>query len=719
MSQSKTKKYKILISIPASELLSNNGLDNNPIDILKKIIATEAPSHEVITDNIAEFVIIAHKLKEQQIVDIKEKVIAKLKDLGYSENCLTILPEEEMDKVVPSNVGWEGLMEYALHGEVKPQEHEVVKPPLIAEDVTEEDIDAMFAELEAKLAQMDAEKEAEEKKTQEEEDNAPQTLHALEEIEGLQGAEAFKKYARALVDGAKNFRKYQTQEYVMQRSLLFVVEDGDGFSTYLNLLAKHMKELRILPSNDFKDSNEVSNVPFDDAWIRIVGKSCRKVNLVGLDLSQMLDKLATKEFQDFLRMVSESAKPTWIVFRIPAMDELSKKKIQDQLSTFFTVEAIDIPVMSLEQYTLFAKQYAKGLGYEVEQDATELLQQSIYQEKLDQKFYGFKTVMKVMEDMIYQKNLAESTGGSGGEMNLTITAEDVKRVLKKYEEVENADSLDDLIGIESIRERLDEIVAQILLNKSLGKSNTSSLHMRFVGNPGTGKTTVARLLGKLLKEKGVLSKGQFFEYKGRDLVGRYIGETTPKTAGICRDAYGSVLFIDEAYTLYKGADNDRDYGPEALAELITHMENHREDFMVIMAGYTDDMAKLMEGNLGLESRMPYEIMFEDYNQDQLYEIFLSMGRKDYIYTDGLKKVAKEYFANIPVEVIKQKGFANARFVRNLFERTVAKGALRLQMEPQKLQDGKVVLIEGDFAKASNDREFQKLQEKKKPTIGFY
>jgi len=143
--------------------------------------------------------------------------------------------------------------------------------------------------------------------------------------------------------------------------------------------------------------------------------------------------------------------------------------------------------------------------------------------------------------------------------------------------------------------------------------------------------------------------------------------------------------------------------------------------MVIMAGYTDDMAKLMEGNRGLESRMPYEIMFENYTKEQLYEIFLAMSRKDYVCTEELKKVAKEYFESIPQEVIDQKDFANARFVRNLFERTVAKAALRLQMEPQELKDGKVVLVEGDFAKASNDREFRKMQEKKdakSTTIGF-
>ena len=154
------------------------------------------------------------------------------------------------------------------------------------------------------------------------------------------------------------------------------------------------------------------------------------------------------------------------------------------------------------------------------------------------------------------------------------------------------------------------------------------IHMRFVGNPGTGKTTVARIIGKILKEKGVLRIGNFYEYAGRDFCGRYVGETAPKTASICRDAYGSVLFIDEAYSLYRGDDNSRDYGREALDTLIAEMENHRNDFVVIMAGYTDDMDKLMAGNMGLASRMPYTIEFPNFTREQLYEIFESMSKPD-------------------------------------------------------------------------------------------
>jgi len=722
---------RIHISFSADELVACGGLRNNPIEKLKKIISGKTDALEVVKENIAELEVKVCGLCENELVDMKEKLDKELTKRGYSSECLVMLIGEEMVGEIKSNMNWDRFMSFAMVGDLTSskagvgQSEKEEKPKQEEEVFTEADIDTLFAELEKRLAEQEQAKEAQasqdEDATPEEKREQKEASPVLEEIEALQSAEAFKRYARELANSAKYFAKYKKQDCVLNRCLLFVVEEGDGFSTYLELLSKHMSEIGIFPKNGYRPYNEVSNLPFDDDWVRIVGRACKRVNLVGIDLSQMIDKLEAKEFREFLRMIAESSKPCWVAFRIPAMDELSRKRVEEQLSVYFAVETINIPVMSLEQYALFGQQYAEKLGYEMSQDAVALLHQGIYEEKRDQKFYGFKTVMKVVEEMIYQKNLAESAKEGEGEVSLTITAEDVARVLKHYEKAENADSLEELIGIESIKERLDEIVAQILLNKSMGKNNTFSLHMRFLGNPGTGKTTVARLLGKLLKDKGVLSKGRFFEYKGRDLVGRYIGETTPKTAGICRDAYGSVLFIDEAYTLFKGSDNERDYGPEALAELITHMENHREDFMVIMAGYTDDMAKLMEGNRGLESRMPYEIMFENYTKEQLYEIFLAMSRKDYVCTEELKKVAKEYFESIPQEVIDQKDFANARFVRNLFERTVAKAALRLQMEPQELKDGKVVLVEGDFAKASNDREFRKMQEKKdakSTTIGF-
>ena len=172
------------------------------------------------------------------------------------------------------------------------------------------------------------------------------------------------------------------------------------------------------------------------------------------------------------------------------------------------------------------------------------------------------------------------------------------------------------------------------------------MHMKFLGAPGTGKTTVARILGKALKEEGLLEKGNFFEYRGRDLCGQYIGQTATITKDICRKAYGSVLFIDEAYSLYKGKDNERDYGKEAVVTLMTEMENHPNDLLLIFAGYDDEMDMLMEANPGLSSRLPFTIRFDNYSSEELYHIFETMATKDFECEKALLDEAKKYFTTL-------------------------------------------------------------------------
>ncbi|MBP5155662.1 MAG: AAA family ATPase [Clostridia bacterium] len=276
------------------------------------------------------------------------------------------------------------------------------------------------------------------------------------------------------------------------------------------------------------------------------------------------------------------------------------------------------------------------------------------------------------------------------------------------------DELNELIGMEQIADRVREIVAQVKLALKNDRLEKPCIHMRFLGHPGTGKTTVARIIGRIFREEGILRKGAFLEYSARQLCAEYVGQTAVRTASICRDAYGSVLFIDEAYALYQSDYQYNDYGKEALTTLISEMENHRDDMLVIMAGYTDDMETLMRGNAGLRSRVPYAISFPNYTKTQLYEIFMLMVRKHFDYTDEFEQVAKDYFESLSDEYIASKEFANARFVRNLYERTWSKGALRAALNGSE----RFALTKKDLLAASAEKEFSEKLTKEKAKIGF-
>lgn len=234
--------------------------------------------------------------------------------------------------------------------------------------------------------------------------------------------------------------------------------------------------------------------------------------------------------------------------------------------------------------------------------------------------------------------------------------------------------LDRTIGLQSVKQAIRELVDSQIANQRLreagmlSKEETETRHMLFTGNPGTGKTTITRLLGKIFKALGLLRKGEFVEAKRQDLVGRYVGETAQKTAEVIESALDGVLFIDEAYALTR-SESGNDFGHEAIDTLVPMMENERDRLIVILAGYSREMEQFMDANSGMASRIAYKIEFPDYNGEELHQIFLSMCQQfGRICPPDISPRLQQTF--IAAYQNRGRNFGNGRDVRNFYEKMV-------------------------------------------------
>jgi stage V sporulation protein K len=209
------------------------------------------------------------------------------------------------------------------------------------------------------------------------------------------------------------------------------------------------------------------------------------------------------------------------------------------------------------------------------------------------------------------------------------------------------------------------------------KARKQALHMMFKGNPGTGKTTVARLIGKLFLKMNVLSKGHLIEAERADLVGEYIGHTAQKTRDLIKRAHGGILFIDEAYSLGRGGE--KDFGKEAIDTLVKHMEDKQHEFILILAGYSQEMDYFLTLNPGLHSRFPLVLDFPDYNIEELMEISnRMMVEREYTFSHEAEKKLKEHLIWVKA-VLSPMSFSNGRYVRNIIEKAIRSQAMRLLM----------------------------------------
>ena len=292
--------------------------------------------------------------------------------------------------------------------------------------------------------------------------------------------------------------------------------------------------------------------------------------------------------------------------------------------------------------------------------------------------------------------LAASTPPTPDTTEAVARARTVNEVLAQSQVETVINELDrDLVGLAPVKQRIRDIAALLVIDKlrlNLGLQSASgatapSLHMSFTGNPGTGKTTVALRMAEILHRLGYVRKGHLVAVTRDDLVGQYIGHTAPKTKEVLKKSMGGVLFIDEAYYLYR-PENERDYGQEAIEILLQVMENQRDDLVVILAGYKDRMDTFFQSNPGMSSRIAHHLDFPDYAQGELLEIADRMlATMNYRFGPDTRDTFSEYLGLR----LQHPHFANARSVRNALDRARLRQASRL------FADGARVLTESDLS----------------------
>ena len=255
-----------------------------------------------------------------------------------------------------------------------------------------------------------------------------------------------------------------------------------------------------------------------------------------------------------------------------------------------------------------------------------------------------------------------------------LFTKELPEVAKEKTMEEIFEELNALVGLDKVKNMLHDLVDLIeLKNKTKDdlKIKNINLHMVFLGNPGTGKTTVARIVAEMLYNLKYIKQNKLIEVSSKDLVAEYVGQTAPKTNAVVQKALGGVLFVDEAYSLASGNGQGNSFNEEAIATLIQAMENYRDDLVVIFAGYTREMQDFLNANSGIVSRIGYTVEFEDYTQEQLIQIFNQMMEKSgFVVTKEAQNKVKE----IIEEYKDTKNFGNARFVRNIYEKSIVKHA---------------------------------------------
>ena len=547
----------------------------------------------------------------------------------------------------------------------------------------------------------------------------------------LIGMENLKGWMEEISVIGERFKKLAVDTKVINSTAyLFSINRGNGLTTILQLMADTFKKSGLVEfegKTDFvewkfqyrDDPNDYSSLGELVELIEKVSVGRCFRGLVAVDVETWLDKLSDRRFDALLDIVWRFREEIIFVFTMPFAEDSVVEKMRARIDDVIAVRTMKFVPPSDVQYFQYFKKFFAKYSISVSDSVENSFVTKITMEKNDGRFYGFNTVRKIANEILYHVIL--NAAKDDADIISEVKTEDFEKMygVEPETQISGMEQLNGMVALVEVKNKVHEILSSVKLQKELYAQNGAGIrpcfHMMFAGNPGTGKTVVARLLGRIFKEEGLLPIGNFYEVTRKDLVGRFVGHTAPKTMEVCRNAYGSVLFIDEAYMLAEERDT---YSAEAIGTLIAEMENNRDKMVVIFAGYEKELEGLFELNPGLRDRIPHKIVFPNYSRDELKQIFYLQLKNKVDFDQSFKETADKFFDEFPEDILGMKDFSNGRFIRNLAERIMSKAALRFEMSDEAVSE--FCLSANDFTVAVADRDFQKMfvKEKRISRIGF-
>ena len=573
-------------------------------------------------------------------------------------------------------------------------------------------------------------------------DGAP-NLCAVEEdlawIDALIGESDFPALCHEISSAylaCPELQRQKLRNLFSRRVFVFFADHGRGYNealrslaillTHLSIFHSYSQEMTIQKRIYQEEPNEFVWDPADNQNStrgRNTGnvsntdmRTTRFNHIVSLDFTAIPSCTTKASFLGFLISLRDQIKDSdsIVVFRLPYMAAEDALEATELINRLFTTQSVFFKPLTDDQILAMADRFFGSMNCRLSSDARATFMDLVKDARDNGYFFGSHTVRKLVDDILSYHRISQNNADP------TITTTDILHT-NSYQYVKKAKSLpntmddalaplNEMVGMAEISHKVKSIIYAVQRAKALNQPMDAA-HMVLCGNPGTGKTTVARVIAAALKHSGALSVGKCIEATAADLISEHVGETQPKTRALCQSAYGSVLFIDEAYTLVP-EDKRSSFGPEALGELISQMENHRDDFVVIMAGYQEDMDRLLRTNPGLARRLKYHINIPFCNADQLYAIYMQQlnSRKKREEKEGahldwdthFQMTVKAHFYSIPQSVLCDKYFGNGGYARNLLEQTITCAIERTAESNQGQLSLDVCLTPEDFAFATRN-----------------